>query len=145
MLDEAQTLASRKAELDARGGAEAFPFDPDRPVADVVHARDLEKLRFVPCRRTAKWLYELYWLSHSNASSEKFQREVEREKRRKRAEHREWVIEMGVQALNGDFGEWLQKSAEGILLDAKGNPKKDDATLEYWEREFRRGRAMEGR
>jgi hypothetical protein len=112
-------------------------------VSAVTQARGLDKLKFVPDRGMAANLYKLYFLVNSRASDAAFQREVAREQERKLTEWRDWLIDMGVKSLNGDFGEWLKKSARGILLTDKGEPKKDDATLRYWEQEFKRGRQME--
>lgn len=137
------TLAERKADCDAVGGPEAFPYDSSRPLRHVAYVEGLEKLCFVPCRRTAKQLYELFWLANNHGSSKAFKAEVAKSAAIKARKHHDWVVSVGADALEGKLGPDMLRLAASILQGPLGEPRKDDATLATWEKSFKILRSKE--
>ncbi len=104
---------------DAPAGAEAYPFDPS---VRAEQQSDLERLRGIPDRKLAEYLFDLYVLAANNSAR------VPRAAM-PRATPVESARALARRALAGELGAEARELAEALLLDPTGRERSDETSV----------------
>jgi hypothetical protein len=104
---------------DAPAGADAYPFDPS---VRAEQQRDLERLRAIPDRKLAGYLFDLYVLAANNSATAP-----------RTATSQPTPIEsartLARRALAGELGAEARELAEVLLLDTTGRECSDETSV----------------
>jgi hypothetical protein len=150
MLKLPEDLERRKAATDARGGVDAYPFDPSLDKRMVSFAQGLDRLCYVEDRSAAAWLYQMYWQAEAAGRDALLKAERQRELDKKKANELEWMTNVAKSSLAGAFGAFIRQDAErgsmGLdaeddwqgLLNSDGTMRDDEATLRAWIQRIRK-------
>lgn len=101
------------------GGAADFPYDERLPQREL---SGLDRLRTIPDRRLADYLFELHALAERNEAAQPDQRA-------KPAPDPGSLRQAGERALLGEFGPDARELAAYLLLDETGRARPDQASL----------------
>src|SRR5260221_14418288 len=112
---------------DAPAGAEAYPFDPS---VRAEQQRDLERLRGIPDRKLAAYLFDLYVLAANNSVT--VPRAVPPQ-----PTPIESARALARRALAGELGADARELAEGLLLDPTGRERDDETNVRGFVKAFR--------
>jgi hypothetical protein len=102
-----------------RGSASDFPYDAAVRAANL---DGLERLRTIPDRTLAEYLFRLYALAERNEAPQKDQRA-------KTAPDPSSLRQAGERALAGEFGPDAREVAAYLLLDEAGRARSDQPSL----------------
>lgn len=112
---------------DAPAGAEAYPFDPS---VRAEQQRDLERLRGIPDRKLAGYLFDLYVLAANNSGTAP-------RTATPLATPIESARALARRALAGELGAEARELAEVLLLDATGRERGDETSVRAFAKAFR--------
>lgn len=94
-----------------------YPYEPDRPVADVYQLEGLDKLRCVQDPGLRRALYDLYWAAQDNETDPRKRARVEAWERSRSEEEREQLLALAEACLAGKHGEDALGLAQMYLVD----------------------------
>jgi hypothetical protein len=112
---------------DAPAGAEAYPFDPS---VRAEQQCDLERLRAIPDRKLAAYLFDLYVLAANNSAA------APRMATTPRQTPIESARTLARRALAGELGADARELAEVLLLDPTGRERGDDTSVRGFVKAF---------
>lgn len=101
------------------GSADDFPYDERLQTRNL---RGLDRLRAIPDRKLAEYLYQLHAQAVRNEAGQ-------RDKKLRSAPHRKDHHRVAARALAGDLGPEALELATYLLLDDSGRQRSDEASF----------------
>ncbi|HKY34449.1 MAG TPA: hypothetical protein VJN18_00805 [Polyangiaceae bacterium] len=120
-------MAQRSQALERTSGADDYPYDASLRAGAL---QGLDRLRAVPDRKLAGYLYVLYTQADRNSAEHS-------ERCAKHPVTLDALSRVAVRALNGDFGPDAHELAAYLLLDEAGRQRLDEAQLRVFADRFR--------